>query len=93
MRAAGFIASLSSDNEEERNEDGDIILVEGIMELTLEDVRDLVGMGPSAFHQSEESTHALSNLFRDDDESLPSGSRVIPVTKSFVVQVFRKETS
>lgn len=58
-------------------------------ELPLKAVRDLVGMGPSAFHQSEESMHALSKLF--DDEGVSGETEgVISVTKSFVVQVFRK---
>ena len=74
MEAAGFVTS-----EE--------VAVEGSMELRLEDVRDLIGMGPSAFHQSEESTQALSKLFGDESETEEG---VISVTKSFVVQVFRK---
>jgi len=67
-------------------------------ELRLRNVRDLVGMGPSAFHQSQESTRALSGLFDNEGESDGDGDgegngedgRAISVTKSFVVQVFHK---
>lgn len=48
-------------------------------------------MGPSAFHQSEESTRALSKLFEGFTEGVVGEKEgVISVTKSFVVQVFRK---
>lgn len=69
MEAAGFVMSEET-------------AVEGVMELRLGDVQDLIGMGPSAFHQSEDSQRAISKLFGDDG--------VVSVTKSFVVQVFRK---
>ena len=72
MRAVGF--ALESETA-----------VEGVMALRSGDVADLVGMGPSAFHQSEGSEEALRELFGE------SGDDALSVTKSFVVQVFRRE--
>ena len=57
--------------------------VSGVMDLTAQDVSDLIGMGPSAFHQTEDAAEALEELFRNER------SGRVEVTKSFVLQVFR----
>jgi glycerophosphoryl diester phosphodiesterase/SAM-dependent methyltransferase len=57
--------------------------VSGVMDLTAQDVSDLIGMGPSAFHQTEDAAEALQELFRNER------SGRVEVTKSFVLQVFR----
>jgi 23S rRNA (guanine745-N1)-methyltransferase len=49
MEAAGFVTSEET-------------AVEGVMALRLEDVRDLVGMGPSAFHQSQVGLYKLNSI-------------------------------
>ena len=56
--------------------------------LRADDVADLVGMGPSAFHQTEDSLLALAGSlvnFEDGKEGVEGG---LSVTKSLVVQCF-----
>ena len=75
--AVGFVAEA-----EER--------VAGSMALNLADLRDVVGMGPSAFHGTEESAAALETFFETRAIAGEDGERRVRVTKSFVVQCFRK---
>lgn len=75
--AVGFVAEA-----EER--------VAGSMALNLADLRDVVGMGPSAFHGTEESAAALETFFETHAIAGEDGERRVRVTKSFVVQCFRK---
>ena len=75
--AVGFVAEA-----EER--------VAGSMALNLADLRDVVGMGPSAFHGTEESAAALETFFEARAIAGEDGERRVRVTKSFVVQCFRK---
>jgi SAM-dependent methyltransferase len=87
MAAAGF--ELVSQTE-----------VEGAMQLGSEDVADLVGMGPSAFHQTEASLAALADRFDREvgrgaadataEAGAGGGGGTMAVTKSFVVQCFRR---
>ena len=60
------------------------------MALNLADLRDVVGMGPSAFHGTEESAAALETFFERRAIAGEDGERRVRVTKSFVVQCFRK---
>lgn len=61
----------------------------GVMRLGLDDVASLVNMGPSAFHQGNEtndndSSDAVSAFEADDGD-------VIDVTRAFVIQTFRRK--
>lgn len=78
FESAGFV----SDGEE---------AVAGEMLLDLNNLRDLVGMGPSAFHRTEESAAALDAFFEEHASAVgEDGTRKVRVTRSFVVQCFRK---
>ena len=58
----------------------------GVMRLTRDDVAALVGMGPSAFHQTETNTgDGYSDAFGAD------GAGVVDVTRAFVIQTFRRK--
>jgi 23S rRNA (guanine745-N1)-methyltransferase len=61
----------------------------GVMRLGLDDVASLVNMGPSAFHQGNEtndddSSDAVSAFGADDGD-------VVDVTRAFVIQTFRRK--
>jgi 23S rRNA (guanine745-N1)-methyltransferase len=61
----------------------------GVMRLCLDDVESLVNMGPSAFHQGNESndddsSDAVSAFGADDGD-------VVDVTRAFVIQTFRRK--
>ena len=78
FESAGFV----SDGEE---------AVAGEMLLDLNNLRDLVGMGPAAFHRTEESAAALDAFFEEHASAVgEDGTRKVRVTRSFVVQCFRK---
>ena len=70
--------------------EGETTRVTGRMALKLADLRDVVGMGPSAFHGTEESQAALETFFEARGVVGEDGERRVRVTKSFVVQCFRK---
>ena len=64
--------------------------IAGSTALSLANLRDVVGMGPSAFHGTEESAAALEAFFEARAIAGEDGERRVRVTKSFVVQCFRK---
>ena len=64
--------------------------VAGSTALSLANLRDLVGMGPAAFHGTEESAAALETFFEARAIAGEDGERRVRVTKSFVVQCFRR---
>jgi len=82
MTDAGFV--------EERGVD-----VDGVARLSVDDCVDLVGMGPSAFHQSdgggEERLRAALTAWFDGEGGGGGGAGgTMDVSTSFIVQVFRR---
>jgi hypothetical protein len=82
MTDAGFV--------EERGVD-----VDGVARLSVDDCVDLVGMGPSAFHQSdgggeERLRAALTAWFDGEGGGGGGGGVTMDVSTSFIVQVFRR---
>jgi hypothetical protein len=53
------------------------------MELGKSDVADILGMGPSAFHDDENSENEKSSSVFGED-----GDGVVSVTNAFVIQTF-----
>jgi len=71
----------------------DDVDVVGTMRVTRDDVAALVGMGPSAFQQPDVKRGDLGvgrETDREDSAFGEDGSRTVDVTKSFVVQTFRR---
>ena len=64
--------------------------IAGSTALSLANLVDVVNMGPSAFHGTEESAAALEAFFEARAIAGEDGERRVRVTKSFVVQCFRK---